>query len=111
MQKVAFKEPVVLWLDRKRRDFGTKTIRDVHEGLAALHRFGLGDCRLDEKGRPRAEWALAAAALTRARLEPSPENVEAARVALCAVARVAKALASARPAPSPLQRAFALFGA
>lgn len=111
MQKMAFKAPVVLWLDRKRPDFGTKTIRDVHEGLAALHRFGLGDCRLDEKGRPRGEWAHAAAALTRARLEPCPENVEAARMALCAVARRARALAPAPPAPSPLQRAFSLFGA
>jgi hypothetical protein len=111
VQKVAFREPVFLWLDGKRRDFGTKTISSVHEGLAALHRFGLGDCRLDETGRPRREWAHAAAALTKARMEPSPDNVEKARRALCAVAQMARALAPAPPAPSPLQRAFSLFGA
>lgn len=111
MQRMTFKEPVVLWFDRRRPDFGTKSIGNVHEGLAALHRFGLGECRLDEKGLSRCEWAQAAAALTRARMDPSPENIEEARKALCIVARMANALAPATPPPSPLQRAFALFGA
>lgn len=105
MHSKTFKEPVVLWLDRRRRDFGTTSITTVHEGLAALHRYGLGDCRLDDGGRPRREWALAAAALTKARMEPSLENVEAARKALCTVARLAGALAPPLPAPA-LGRAF-----
>ena len=109
MQRIAFKEPVVVWLDRKRPDFGTKRIGTVQEGLAALHRFGLGECRLDDKGRQRREWALAAGALLKARMEPTPENVEAARRALCAVARSARALAPPPPTRSPFQMAFTLF--
>lgn len=93
MQRIAFREPVVIWLDRRKKAFGTKRIEDVQGGLTALHRFGLGECRLDERGRPREEWALAAAALLRARTDPTPENIEAARRALCGVAVLARALA------------------
>ena len=60
-------KPVVVWLDPKRRDFGTMAIQDVAEGLVALHRYGLGEFRMDRLGRPRREWEQAAGTLVLAR--------------------------------------------
>lgn len=110
MPSLRFTEPVVVRLDSRRPEFGTKDIQDVQDALAALHRFGMGDWRLDENGRPRREWALAAASLVKARTEPTPANVEAARRALCAVARLARILVT-EPAGSPLQKTLGLWRA
>jgi hypothetical protein len=92
-----FAKPVVVWLDPKRRDFGTMAIQDVSEGLVALHRYGLGEFRMDKLGRPRREWEQAAGALVLAREHPSPANVEQARAALERLARAAGSLAAQAP--------------
>jgi hypothetical protein len=95
-----FASPVVIWLDLRRPDFGTMPIETIGQGLAALHRYGLGDFRSDEQGRPRPEWSEAAGALVRAKTEPSPGNIERARAALERLARASGSLA--RPARSYL---------
>ena len=97
MTRSFFARPVVVWLDPKRRDFGTMPIQDVAAGLVALHRYGLGEFRMDKLGRPRREWEQAAGALVLAREHPSPGNVEQARAALEQLARAAGSLAGHTP--------------
>jgi hypothetical protein len=55
--------------------------------LAALNRYGLGNCGI---GSPK--WHAAIEALGHAKLAPTPEKVEAARLAIRAVALEAEAL-------------------
>ncbi|RVU21697.1 hypothetical protein [Methylobacterium oryzihabitans] len=74
-----FSEPVVVWLDPEHPEFGLRDIRTVAEGLAALHRYDLGDAR---SGPCRHLWDEAAAALVRARSEPTPDHLARARAAL-----------------------------
>jgi|SRR5687767_10847232 hypothetical protein len=95
-----FARPVVIWLDTRRPDFGTMPIETIGQGLAALHRYGIGEFRRDEHGRHRPEWSEAAGALVRAKTEPSPRNVALAREALERLARASGSLAN--PAPPPL---------
>ncbi|MEH3144223.1 MAG: hypothetical protein PGN34_02480 [Methylobacterium frigidaeris] len=86
-----FSEPVVVWLDPKRPEFGLHDIRTVAEGLAALHRYELGDAR---RGPFRHLWDEAAAALVRAGGEPTLDNLADAHAAFC---RLVSAVA---PVPS-----------
>ena len=102
MPRFFFGRPVEVWLDPKRRDFGTTSVESVAEGLVALHRYGLGEFREDRLGRPRREWEEAAGALVLARENPTPANVEKARTALERLARAAGSLA--HPAQPALPR-------
>ena len=94
VERIHFRKPIFIWLDSRRPDFGTRRIATVQDGLAALHRYGLADFRLDRAGETRAEWAEAAAALVLAKHEPSARNVQAARDALHRLVAAAGSLAS-----------------
>ncbi len=70
-----FPEPVVVWLDPSRPEFGTTIIATVPDGLAALNRHGIDDAR----NGPHAQlWQDAASALSSAKREPSPGNLQLA---------------------------------
>lgn len=80
-------EPVVVWLDPSRPEFGTTIIATVPDGLAALNRHGIDDARHG----PHAQlWQDAAAALSSAKLEPSPGNL---RLAFDSMLRLVKRVA------------------
>lgn len=96
MNRICFEEPVVVWLVPGRHELGMRRIRDVHDGLAALHRYGLETLR-GEGGACR-EWRYAAATLMRARRDPNPDAVARARHALAKAAAKVGALA----VPDPL---------
>lgn len=86
--------PVVVWLDPSRPDFGTTIIATVPDGLAALNRHGIDDAR----NGPHAQlWQDAAAALSSAKLEPSPGNL---RLAFDAMLRLVKRVA---PVPTRIR--------
>ncbi len=91
LKRISFAEPIVVWLVPECHDLGTRRIWDVHDGLAALHRYGLE--RLRRGGRPCREWREAAAALSIARRYPTPNSVAHARRALGHAAEKAGALA------------------
>jgi hypothetical protein len=96
MQRFYFDEPVIVWLVPDRHDLGVRRIRDLAEGLAALHRYGIETLKGD--GQPCREWRTAAAALTRARREPTPHHLSSARSALMRAADKAGSLT----VPDPL---------
>ena len=96
MDRICFDEPVVVWLVHGRHDLGVRRIRDVQDGLAALHRYGLEALR--GEGRPCREWRYAAAALMRARRNPDAGSVARARLALAKAAAKVGALT----VPDPL---------
>lgn len=70
-----YADPIVVWLDPKRPDFGVKLIETVPDSLMALHRHGLGEAL---HGKMSGLWREAAAALVRAEVEPSPSNMQRA---------------------------------
>jgi hypothetical protein len=89
--RIAFEEPLVVWLVPDRHDLGMRRIWSVEDGLAALHRYGIQ--QLGGGERPSREWREASAALNLARRYPTPGAVEHARRALGNVAERAGALA------------------
>ncbi|GEP00695.1 hypothetical protein [Methylobacterium haplocladii] len=87
-------EPVVVWLDPSRPEFGTTIISTVPDGLAALNRHGIDDARHG----PHAQlWQDAAVALSSAKLEPSPCNL---RLAFDTMLRLVKRVA---PVPTRIR--------
>lgn len=90
----SFPDPVVVWLDPERPDFGIKLIRNVPEGLFALHRY-----KLDEalRGEHAHLWHASADALCRADANQTSENIENAYEALL---RLTKKVA---PVPSSIR--------
>jgi hypothetical protein len=96
MRRLYFEEPVVVWLVRDRHELGVRRVRDVHDGLAALHRYGIETLKGD--GRPCREWRAAAASLLRAAKEPTPGHLARARDSLSRAAAKVGALS----VPDPL---------
>ncbi|NNM73539.1 hypothetical protein [Enterovirga aerilata] len=92
MPRIPFPEPVAVWLFNGQPDLGMRLIRDVHDGLAALHRYGIENLKND--GCPCREWRVARSALDEALREPTLENVSAARTALIDAAARVGALAA-----------------
>jgi hypothetical protein len=92
LKRVWFREPIAVWLFNGRPDLGMRLIRDVHDGLAALHRYGIENLKRD--GRPCREWRIARSTLDHALQVPTPENVAAARAALVHAADRVGALAA-----------------
>lgn len=105
MQQISFDEPVVVWLVSDRHELGVRRIRDVHDGMAALHRYGIET--LKRSGSPCCEWRLAAESLVKARNEPTSEHVAGARRALSMAAAKAGALAAPDPLGILADRGFA----
>jgi hypothetical protein len=75
-----FAVPLLVWICPPKGQPVVKRICDVDTGITALTREGLGGY-----GVNLPEWHVALKALVRAKLEPTPEAVEAARLALKAV--------------------------
>lgn len=105
MQTLCFDEPIVVWLELGRQDRGVRRIRDVHDGLAALHRYGIET--LKREGRPCREWRRAAALLVRARSQPSTDRIRRARAALAEAATMVGALAVPDPLGVLAERGYA----
>jgi hypothetical protein len=76
-----FTAPLLVWIRPAKGQALVKRVCDVDAGIAVLTRDGLG-----EYGCHIPEWHLALTALSRAKVEPTPENLEAARLALRTVA-------------------------
>ena len=89
-----FSDPVIVWLDPARPDFGVRLIRNVPEGLAALHRHKLNDALRNENAHL---WHSAANALRRADANQTSENIQDAFEALL---RLTKKVA---PVPSSIR--------
>ncbi len=75
-----FALPLLVWVHPQDRRPVIKCICSVDEGIAALTRDGLGGYG------DLPEWQVALYALARAKSEPTPEKLEAARLAVKAVA-------------------------
>lgn len=99
-QRLAFDRPVVVWLQPGRPNEGVRRIGNVNDGLAALHRYGIG--RLKDGRIPCWEWRDAYSALSLARELVTPDTITAARTALCRAAQRAGALADPEPVPAPI---------
>jgi alkanesulfonate monooxygenase SsuD/methylene tetrahydromethanopterin reductase-like flavin-dependent oxidoreductase (luciferase family) len=95
--RIAFDEPVPLYRVAGQPELGIRRIRDVHEGRAALFRYGIERLRASPSHQNRAIWTEAEAALLGAARDPQPPVVEQARRALERAARHADVLA---PVPS-----------
>jgi hypothetical protein len=80
IQRVYFHEPIAVWLFNGRPHQGMRLIRDVHDGLAALHRYGFET--LKGSGRPFCHWGHTKSALLQALEDPRPEMVLEAREAV-----------------------------
>jgi hypothetical protein len=91
-KRIPFDEPLAVWLFNGRPDMGMRLIRDVHDALAALHRYGLETMKND--GQPCREWRLARSALLRALQDRSPAAVSEARSAIVRAAESVGALAA-----------------
>jgi hypothetical protein len=92
VRRIMFDEPIVVWLVQGHSEFGARRIRDVHEGRAALYRYGIEHLRngsLEE----RRLWTDAFDALLEAQNNPTPELVTRSRLALLNAAKRANALA------------------
>jgi hypothetical protein len=76
-----FALPLLVWVRPPNGHPVVNQICDVDAGIAALTRDGLGSY-----GVNLPEWQVALRALAGAKDEPTPERVEAARLALKAVA-------------------------
>jgi hypothetical protein len=96
--RVLFSEPVVVWLVPGRHALGVRRIRDVQDGRAALHRYGIENLRKTCDSEARTLWNAASRALLNAVRNPRPDSIDHARAALVRVAGKAGAL----PCPDPL---------
>ena len=76
-----FAVPLLVWVRPPKGQPIVKMICDVDAGITALTRDGLGGY-----GVNLPEWQVALRALAQAKAEPTSETIEAARVALKAVA-------------------------
>ena len=92
MQRVYFHEPVGVWLFKGRPDQGIRLIRDVHDGLAALHRYGIETLKCCS--RSGTDWGQAQHALLHALENPRPDKVREAREAVSQAAARVGALAA-----------------
>jgi hypothetical protein len=82
-----FAAPLLVWIHPPHGQQVVRSVRDVDAAVAALVRDGLGNY-----GASSPEWQVAMESLRRAKSEPTPEAVEAARSALKTVAVAAGAL-------------------
>ncbi len=81
MSAAPFDKPVVLLLPYGAGGQVRTEIRTPREAIAAMARDGLGEFKIGN-----ATWSTAFSLLTRAVLDPTPNNLEAARTALEALA-------------------------
>jgi hypothetical protein len=92
VSRIMFDEPIIVWLVHGQSEFGARRIRDVHEGRAALFRYGIEELR-NGTDAERKLWAEAFHALLVAQHNPSPALVKRSRRALLRAAEEAHALA------------------
>ncbi len=79
---MSFSTPVMVQLPEARGGPRVAEIRNTRDGIAAMSRDGLGGYDLKDS-----LWVATFDLLTRATLQPTPENTEAARQALVRLAR------------------------
>lgn len=84
MVSLPFPDPVVVWLDPRRPDFGVKLVEDVPEALYSLHRHGLEEAI---RGPQSDLWRSAAGALVQAEVDPTPSNLRMAYEAFLLLAK------------------------
>ena len=98
VERIRFDEPVVVWLVPGRHALGVRRIRDVQDGRAALHRYGMENLRQTFDTEAQILWNAASRALLNAERNPRRDAIDHARAALVRVAGKAGAL----PCPDPL---------